>query len=247
MDTTRIAELLQPFLAISNPDPFEDCHSEQSEESAVLDRTQLQNISTYIDLLLRWNARINLTAIRNPEEIVTRHFGESVFAARHLFPRVARALSPTSVSKTKVHAPRLIDIGSGAGFPGLPIKIWAPDIELTLIESNQKKATFLREVARQLTLMYINVFTGRAEDYPGPPVEVVTLRAVERFENALPIAARLVAPAGRLALLIGQAQLPRVHELARGFEWSPLLPIPLSASRVLVVGARETWTKPESH
>jgi 16S rRNA (guanine527-N7)-methyltransferase len=236
MDTTRIAELLQPFLAVPNPNPFEDCHSEQGEESAVLDRTQLEDISTYIDLLLRWNARINLTAIRNEEEIVTRHFGESLFAARHLFPRVARAPSPASVSKTKPHAPRLIDIGSGAGFPGLPIKIWAPDIELTLIESNQKKATFLREVARQLTLMYINVFVGRAEDYQNPPADVVTLRAVERFENALPIAASLVAPQGRLALLISQAQLAQVNGLAPGFEWSPPLPIPMSASRILAIG-----------
>src|SRR5580693_2378362 len=137
--TTQIAALLEPF--IETP----------------LSPSQLDQISIYIDLLLRWNARINLTAIRNEEEIVTRHFGESLFAARHLFPRVARAPSPTSVSKTKVHAPRLIDIGSGAGFPGLPIKIWAPEIDLTLIESNQKKATFLREIARKLTLTDINV------------------------------------------------------------------------------------------
>jgi 16S rRNA (guanine527-N7)-methyltransferase len=171
---------------------------------------------------------------------VTRHFGESLFAARHLFPRVARAPSPASVSKTKPQAPRLIDIGSGAGFPGLPIKIWAPDIELTLIESNQKKATFLREVARQLTLMYINVFVGRAEDYQNPPADVVTLRAVERFENALPIAASLVAPQGRLALLISQAQLTEAHDLTSGFKWSRPLPIPMSASRILAIGIRET-------
>jgi 16S rRNA (guanine527-N7)-methyltransferase len=231
MDTTRIAELLQPFLAIPNSGPPEDCHSEQSEESAVLDRTQLQNISTYIDLLLRWNARINLTAIRNQEEIVTRHFGESFFAARHLFPECRRE---------RPHSCSVIDIGSGAGFPGLPVKIWAPDINLTLIESNQKKATFLREVARQLTLMNVDVFAGRAEDYPDPPAEVVTLRAVERFENALPTAARLVAPTGRIALLISQAQLAQVHDLTKGFAWSPPLPIPLSASRILAVGVRET-------
>ena len=256
MDTTRIAELLQPFNVPLNPCHSEpsschsepsSCHSEQSEESAVLTQTQLQDISTYIDLLLRWNARINLTAIRREEEIVTRHFGESLFAARHLFPRVARVPSPASVSQTKPDAPaqatRLIDIGSGAGFPGLPIKIWAPDIQLTLIESNQKKATFLREVARTLTLMNINVFAGRAEDYQDPPAEVVTLRAVERFENALPIAASLVAPQGRLAILISQAQLAQVHDLARGFSWSPPLPIPLSASRILVIGTRSRGTK----
>jgi len=229
MDTTRIAELLQPFLDT----PPELCHSEQSEESAVLTQTQLQTISTYIDLLLRWNARINLTAIRNEEEIVTRHFGESLFAARHLFPA-------TECRRERPRSCTLIDVGSGAGFPGLPIKIWAPRINLTLIESNQKKATFLRELARTLTLTNINVFPGRAEDYPDPPAEVVTLRAVERFDTILPVATRLVAPGGSLALLIGQAQLPRTHDLTPGFTWTPPRPTPLSSERVLAIGTRES-------
>src|SRR5580693_7332056 len=83
MHPARIVELLQPFLSAP-------CHSEPAkagEESAVLSTAQLQSISTYIDILIHWNARINLTAIRTPEEIVTRHFGESLFAARHLFPK----------------------------------------------------------------------------------------------------------------------------------------------------------------
>jgi 16S rRNA (guanine527-N7)-methyltransferase len=214
MDAHRISELLEPFLGTS--------------DGPRLTTNDLLDISTYIDLLLRWNARINLTAIRTEEEIVTRHFGESLFAARHLFPRVARAPSPAKI--------RLIDVGSGAGFPGLPIKIWNPEIALTLIESNQKKATFLREVARQLTLTDINVFSERAENFPNPPAEAVTLRAVEHFENILPIAASLVAPAGRLALLISQAQLAQAQHLTATFTWEPALPVPLSASRVLAIG-----------
>jgi len=225
MDTTRIAELLQPFLA--SPASRKDAHS------TALSPIQLKHISTYIDLLLRWNARINLTAIRQPEDIVTRHFGESLFAARHLFP--------AETAQCRRERPRsctLIDIGSGAGFPGLPIKIWAPDIDLALIESNHKKATFLREVTRTLTLININVFQGRAGDYPNPPAEVVTLRAVERFDTTLPIAAGLVAPGGRLALLIGEAQLARTHDLAPEFAWLHPITIPLSSSRCLVVGVR---------
>jgi len=230
MDTARIAELLQPFLtapvlSTSCHSEPPSCHSERSEESAVLTPAQLQNISTYIDLLLRWNARINLTAIRQPEEIVTRHFGESLFAARHLFqPEPASA--PT----------RLIDVGSGAGFPGLPIKVWATLIHATLIESNQKKATFLREVIRALTLTDINVFPGRAEAYSNPPADVVTLRAVEHFDQTLPIATRLVAPGGRLALLITEAQLGRTHDLIPDFTWSNPLNIPHSSSRRLLIG-----------
>ncbi len=243
MDSARIAELLQPFVNTA-------AHSERSGESAVLVAAQLENISTYIDLLLRWNARINLTAIHQPEEIVTRHFGESLFAARHLFPAKAAWVQALKPALNEVEAvvqsegdstsTRLIDVGSGAGFPGIPIKIWAPHIDLTLIESNQKKATFLREVARSLTLTNINVFHGRAEDYPNPPGEVVTLRAVERFENVLPTAARLVVPGGRLALLISEAQLARAQDLTPSFAWPAPLPVPLSLRRVLAIAARES-------
>src|SRR5579862_3053766 len=155
MNPARIAELLQPFLAPT--------HDQR------LTANNLQTISTYIDLLLRWNARINLTAIRQPEEIVTRHFGESLFTARHLVRNTWE--QPPSAS--------LIDVGSGAGFPGLPIKIYASEIQVTLIESNQKKATFLREVIRTLTLTNINVFQGRAETYPSQ-ADAITLRAVEQ-------------------------------------------------------------------
>src|ERR1700689_4913856 len=133
MHAARIAELLQPFLS-------EPCHSEapSQKELAVLSPSQLHDISTYIDLLLRWNARINLTAIRDPEEIVTRHFGESLFAARHLFPEEARLGSGQGTAlqgrarhteETGALAPEVItaaDLGSGAGFPGIPIKLWAP-------------------------------------------------------------------------------------------------------------------------
>src|SRR5947209_1896170 len=111
MEKARVAELLRPFLT-----------------SDLSDR-QLGSISMYIDILVRWNQRMNLTAVRQPEEMVTRHFGESLFGAQHLFP-------------PGVGASIVLDVGSGAGFPGLPIKIWAPTIRLTLIESNHKKATF---------------------------------------------------------------------------------------------------------
>jgi 16S rRNA (guanine527-N7)-methyltransferase len=264
LDTNRIAELLEPFLTDSphlNKDGHSDnsrhsedsCHSEQSEESgfgsdATLSQLQLENISTYIDLLLRWNARINLTAIRQPEEIVTRHFGESLFAARHLFPKTSawgRPAKPApnaaegAVQTEQSSAQSVIDVGSGAGFPGLPIKIWAPEITLTLIESNQKKATFLREVTRALRLTNINVFSGRAEYYSTPSAQVVILRAVERFESILPTATNLVAPKGRLALLISEAQLATAQSLTSTLTWTSPIPITQSSNRILAIGNRE--------
>ena len=254
MDSARIAALLAPFLAgARRPEPG-----------------ALEQISAYLDLLLRWNARINLTAVRDPEYIVTRHFGESLFAATHLFPltrtsddaaaRTAPGPAPSFANyKLQIANHKLLDLGSGAGFPGLPIKIWAPQVALTLIESRQRKATFLREVIRALALTGAEVFCGRAEDYPGPPADVVTLRAVERFDDVLPIAARLLAstpyPLSKLchseernqgpktappllALLIGESQIQRARILLPAFSWSDPLPIPLSSARVLLIGHR---------
>jgi len=208
MHTARIAELLQPFLPEPSP-------------------ALLSSISTYIDILLRWNARINLTAIRDPEAIVTRHFGESLFAARHLFPDPSITV-PHSVA----------DIGSGPGFPGLPIKLWAPGISLTLIESNHKKSTFLREVARALTLTDVDIQTTRAETLTGSTFDVVILRAVENFEAILPTAATLVKPGGRLALLVGAAQTAHARSTVLDLAWSTPTPIPLSRSRVLLLAKR---------
>jgi len=229
MDTARIALLLEPFL----------------EES--LGESQLQHISIYIDLLNRWNARINLTAIRNEDEMVTRHFGESLFLARHLFPAmdvsVERAHSPANAESAGEESvddlKHLVDVGSGAGFPALPLKIWAPETRLTLIESNHKKATFLREVARTLTLTDVNVITERAETAASnkavPRGDVVTLRAVERFETILPHAAAFLTPGGTLALLIGESQLPVLAAMPT-IDWTAPMPVPQSQSRVLSIG-----------
>ncbi len=229
-----IAALLRPF------------HSRE------LSSLQLQQISAYLDRLLRWNARMNLTAVREAGNIVTRHFGESLFAAAQLFP----------AGELPVPDGRLLDVGSGAGFPGLPMKIWAPGLDVILIESRQRKAAFLREVVRDLALDNVAVFSGRAQDFPGR-AQVVTLRAVERFEDVLLVAARLCGTAAlgcganpgcalaapsrvghskpetrnsKLALLIGSAQIAVARRLLPHFAWADPLPIPLSSSRVLLIG-----------
>ena len=244
MHAARIAELFRPFLSSAlNP-----CHSEPgrrpSEVAAVLSPTQLQHISTYIDILLHWNTRINLTAIRDPEEIVTRHFGESLFAALHLFPKVYPVPSVSSVVKdvdldVASDQIRLADLGSGAGFPGLPIKLWAPDVALTLIESNQKKATFLREVTRTLTLKDVDIQNVRAETLPPSTFDVVTLRAVDRLSSILPAAATLLASTGCLVLLISAAQLNAIHTGLPTFTWDSPIPIPGSESRLLLLSRQK--------
>ena len=209
VNPARIADLLAPFLQAPPGLP------------ASLNGAQLEQVSAYLDLLLRWNARINLTAVRDPESMVARHFGESFFTARQLVAAEASL--------------RAIDLGSGAGFPGLPLKIFAPAIRLTLVESSQKKAAFLKEVVRAIALTDVDVFAGRAEDFPAT-ANLVTLRAVERYGRALGAAARLVEPGGRLALLIGSMQATRTPQLLPAFVWPAPIAIPQSSSRVLLIG-----------
>jgi 16S rRNA (guanine527-N7)-methyltransferase len=221
MELSSIHEQLQPFL------------------TAPLAEFQLRSISMYVDMVLRWNARVNLTAVRQPGQILTRHFGESIFTAQHLFPAGASAqrrfLACPGRSEGTNH---LIDLGSGAGFPGLPIKICYPELRVTLIDSSHKKATFLREVVRSLALTNVDVFCGRAESYAGAHPTIVTVRAVERFDKVLPVAANLVASGGRMALLIGQDQCARAQQLTPSFCWNQLLPLPLSENRVLLIGSK---------
>ena len=217
MDPEQISRLLQPFL--------------RSQGSTVdLSSLQLDNISTYIDMLLRWNAHMNLTSLRQPEEIVTRHFGESLFAARYLLPA-----PPTVEEDSDEH---VFDLGSGAGFPGIPIKIWNPTIRLTLIESNGKKATFLREVVRRLQLDSVTVEAKRAEDLKKAQADTLTLRAVEKFATALPIATELLKQGGTLALLVGSEQASRVASLTPAIRWRSPIPVPLSSQRVLLIGIK---------
>lgn len=177
----------------------------------------------YIDIIVKWNRKINLTAIRDPEEIVTRHFGESFFAA-------SQWLVPN-------RAEHVIDIGSGAGFPGLPLAMYSPAATVNLIESQGKKAAFLNEVIFALGLDNAKVFNCRAEQF-GSQGNLVTLRAVEKFEQVLPVAAKLVCPGGRLGLMVGRAQVPRATASESSFEWGAPTPVPGAHTRVLLSGTR---------
>lgn len=237
MDPHRIAELLQPYLVAKG-----------AATEVALSPEQLRHISTYVDLMQRWNARINLTAVRDADGIVTRHFGESLFLGAYLFPGSLVATSIEAPSRQHV-----LDLGSGAGFPGLPLKIYAPGLRLTLVESNGKKAAFLGEAIRALQLTDVSVYPGRLEagaikgaEHVLPsgiePPNLVTMRAVERFEWALQTAAALVrygsAQLGtaKLALLIGKSQMARVRDSIRDFSWDSPAPVPESRERVLLIG-----------
>ena len=158
MTEDEIASILGPYLGTTD-EARDDLRS----------RPELfRQLSVYLDLLARWNGRMNLTAIRDQRVMVARHFGESLFLARQLAPGGS-----------------LLDLGSGAGLPGLPVQLWHRGIRVTLAESQTKKASFLREVVRTLSLD-TEVWPGRAERMLGERrFDVVVLRAVDAPERAL--------------------------------------------------------------
>jgi 16S rRNA (guanine527-N7)-methyltransferase len=198
-----------------------------------LSSAQLDQISTYIEILLRWNAKMNLTAIRKPEQIATRHFGESLYLAHKLSEAGLLRSADREAGGPKI----VVDVGSGAGFPGIPLKIACPDITLTLIEAQQRKAVFLKEVLRSLHLEG-EVNNIRAEEFArlNPKfADLVTLRAVEKFEAIIPVAARLANADGTLAVLVGGAQVGPAKDLLKQWQFGPLLPIPSSENRVILL------------
>lgn len=189
------------------------------------DSQQVLQIQQYIALLLKWNDKINLTAIRDPLEILYRHFCESMFGA---------VVIPAEKC-------RLADVGSGGGFPGLAMKIIRPEIDLVLIESNVKKATFLTEVVRELGLTSVRVLVSRYEELSEEvaPLDVVCSRAVGDFEPFLEWASSPALGTEKIALWIGGEDAALVRQLPlEGWEWAEPTPLPHSLRRFILVGNR---------
>jgi len=184
---------------------------------------QVALIQRYMMILLRWNEKLNLTAIRDPLEILNRHFCESMFAAKAL----------------PIEAGRLADIGTGAGFPGIPLKITRPELELFLVESNIKKGTFLAEVLRELELPGARVLISRYEELGEElaPLDFVCSRAVGEFGPFLEWAASDQLSAGRVILWIGGQDLEEARKSTQ-WEWQEPIPLPQSLRRYLLVGSR---------
>ena len=189
---------------------------------APLDAVSAGKFEAYFSLILRWSAKVNVTAIRNKEGILSRHFLESIACARAL---------PEGIGT-------LLDYGSGAGFPGLPIALCRPEIAVTLAESQGKRAAFLREAARTLGVT-VKVRAQRAETL-GERYGCVTLRAVDRMQEAVAAAVQCVAPSGWLALMTTSGDLTRLEKAAgTQLKWSDPIPLPGGESRLLALGRRE--------
>jgi 16S rRNA (guanine527-N7)-methyltransferase len=173
----------------------------------------------YLEVLLRWNQRLSLTAVRDPDQIIQRHFVECAFVAQRL---------PKDISD-------LMDYGSGAGLPGIPIAICRPEMSVTLAEAHAKKASFLREALRVLDLKG-EVYGGRVETMPERQFDAVAMRAVEKMDLAIPLALQRVK---RYLVLLttersGVARGTSVPDL----EWLEPISIPNTKQMVLEIGRR---------
>jgi 16S rRNA (guanine527-N7)-methyltransferase len=186
-----------------------------------LDPALAERFQEYLSLFVRWNARLNLTAIRDEEGILARHFVESIACARAL---------PVGIQT-------LLDFGSGAGFPGIPIALCRPEIAVTLAESQGKKAAFLSEAVRVLGIA-TKVYSGRAETIDAV-FDCVTLRAVDKMELAVQTAARLVRPGGWMAIMTTATDLDRLSEAAGAeFSWAEPVRGSDGGERLIALGQR---------
>jgi 16S rRNA (guanine527-N7)-methyltransferase len=185
---------------------------------------QVLQIQQYIRILLQWNDKINLTAIRDPLEILYRHFCESMYAA------VA----------VPVETGRLADVGSGGGFPGLPLKIIRPNLRVFLVESSIKKVTFLAEVTRELGLKDVQVLARRYEELGEEvaPLDFVCSRALGEFPAFLEWARSEQIAAKHVILWIGARDLPEIQKI-RTWDWAEPIPVPNSLRRLLMVGTKK--------
>ena len=183
-----------------------------------------EKFAAYLTLLQKWNARTNLTAIRDEEGILSRHFLESILCAHKL---------PQGIVS-------LLDFGSGAGFPGIPIALIRPEVSVTLAESQNKKAAFLREAVRTLDLK-TKVHSARAETLAAR-FDCVTLRAVDDMAAAIPAAIQLLNSNGWLAILTTHEDAPAIQAKASEsaqLNWQ-IESQSANSSRVLLIGQRKT-------
>jgi len=186
---------------------------------------QVLQIQQYIKILLTWNEKINLTAIRDPLEILHRHFCECMYAAEAI----------------PLEKGRLADVGSGGGFPGLALKIMRPGLQVFLVESNIKKVTFLAEVIRELGLNGAQVLARHYEELGEEmaPLDYICSRALGEFPSFLEWARSDQIAARQVILWIGARDLEEIQRI-KTWDWREPISVPHSLRRLLLVGNKKS-------
>jgi len=188
-----------------------------------LTEEQTSQLVRHYAMLRRWNQRLNLTRITEPRGAARLHYAESLFGARFIG-----------------EARTLVDIGSGAGFPALPLAVARPDVQVTALESNQKKSLFLKEAKDELALSNLDVMTARLEELNCDGYELLTSRALDRAEAILPALIQELSPTQRLMLYCG-ADLVAMIEKSGGADFSiETHSIPESEARFIAIVSRNS-------
>ena len=196
-------------------DPEEVCRLLRPYLEQEPPRPLCEKVQRYIALLEAWNKKLNLTSVREPAQMVERHVGESFYMAR-LLPEFGT----------------LLDLGSGAGFPGLPISILRPEADVMLAEAQARKAVFLREAA-WMTGSHARIWAHRVEEMERDyRFDVVTLRAVDNMPDAMAIAMDRLESGGLLAFFTGAGGVTRLPEA----RWADVTThnIPQSSGRIII-------------
>lgn len=190
-----------------------------------LNEVQANQVKVYLELLERWNGKINLTSIKTDQERLTLHFGESFYLAKAV-----------EVQGT------LLDVGSGAGFPGLALKILFPNVHAILLEPVGKKRAFLKEVCRNCELNGVEVRAERIEDYVpnsgAGNVDVSTMRSVGNIALIVNRMLELLCPGGHLCIWTTRSSPVEMATNSGVIDWVSKIDVPLSASRQIWVGTK---------
>ncbi len=203
LSNSQIKDLLAPY-GVEASDHFAD------------------GIRRYIDLLLRWNQRVALTTVTDPEQIVRFHFGESIFAA----------------SAVPIRNGRLADVGSGPGFPSIPLSMAIESLKTVSIESNRKKSTFQAEVIRSLGISNVTLYRGRMENYDRltAKFDFITARALGMFAELLDWSQSALNSEGKVVLWLGESDVEKIRAIT-DWTWLEPIKIPDSDRRFLLVGS----------
>jgi 16S rRNA (guanine527-N7)-methyltransferase len=188
----------------------------------VADDNLCESIEIYVNTLLQWNAKIALTTITDPAEVLRVHFGESFFAA----------------AAAQIEKGRLADIGTGAGFPGIPIRMVRHLIELKLVEPVAKKTAFLAEIGRKLHLERMEIIRCRMEDWRvgNGSLDFITSRALGNYGRLLAWSKTRLSQDGRAVLLIGEADVETI-EGEPGWKWGEPSKVPQSRGKYVLFGS----------
>jgi len=186
-----------------------------------LDATIQSKLLQYLDLMAKWNRVYNLTAIRDKQQMVSNHLLDSLVLTGHMT------------------GPRILDVGSGAGLPGIPIALSQPDWDVTVLDSNHKKAAFLRQVSAELVLANVNVVSERVEAWrPVQKFDCIVSRAFADLVEFVNQAKHLLHPGGYFAAMKGLHPYEEIEKLPSGWRAREVveLKVPgLNAARHLVL------------